>query len=66
MTKNTVWLEKSRSFSHYKLAEKTEVSRPKVNFDTASERTKRMKTQNVMAERFSDELCYADQLMGFR
>jgi len=38
------------------------VGRRKINFDTASERTKRMKTQNVRAKRSSDELCYAVQI----
>lgn len=63
MTQNSVWLETSLGFSNYELlSEKSRIDRPEISFDSASERTKRTKTQHLKANHSSDELFYAAQM----
>jgi len=59
-TKNSVWLETSLGFPNYILSSgNSAVGRPKISFDLASDRTKRMKTQHLRASSSTDELCHA-------
>lgn len=60
MATHSVWLETSLGFPNYKLLSgNSRVDRQKVSFDSASGRTKWMKTQDLRAKSFIDELCYA-------
>jgi len=60
VAKNSVWLETSLHFSNYKLSiGNSGMGIPKIIFDSASERTKRMKTQHLnTSSSIYNELCH--------
>lgn len=63
LTTNSDWLKTSIGFPNYNLlTDKSEVGKPKIGFDSESERTKRMKTQDLRAQCSTNELCYATHM----